>query len=196
MTMDLVKSLIVETLTDPAKAARRVLAIDVPAQAIWMGIALIAVLNGFYYALLLPQMAQAGMVAQSVAGSPLLVTGFILLVFSVMVVLTSVCGRFLGGHADVVTIGKITVWMQGLRFAAQVLISLVSLVLPPLGWLASLALGIWGIWIILNFVAEAHGFTVPKALGTLAMTFIGMVLIMSVFSAAFGLTPAVPNGGI
>lgn len=194
MTSDQVKVLVVETVTSPAQAARKVLDWAVPMQGVWLGITLIAVLNGMYYAMLLPRMAQSGLTLPPIVESPLAVALFILTIFVTMVYLTVFSGRMLGGTGDIERIGKITVWLQGLRFGAQVVISLISMVSPLIGWLASTALGFWGIWILLNFVAEAHGFTIPKAIGTMVMTFIGLVLIMSILSAVFGLTPPVPNG--
>ncbi|WP_375172847.1 YIP1 family protein [Pseudooceanicola sp.] len=196
MTMDRVKSLAIETVLSPAKAAGQVLATPVPSQAVWLGLALIAVLNGLYYSLLLPGLADAGLISAQLAGAPVMVTLFILVVFFGMVALTTVCGRVLGGTGDLDHVAKMTVWLQALRFAAQVAISLISIVVPFLGWIASTALGLWGLWIIFNFVAVAHAFTIPKSIATLVMTFIGMVLVLSILSAVFGLTPPVPNGEI
>ena len=196
MTFDQFKNLAIETLTSPQSAASKLLAWDIPRQVVWLGIALISVLNGLYYALLLPGMAQAGMAVPDIVGSPILLTLFILIIFSVMVAMMTFAGNLLGGRGDIDRIGKITVWLQGLRFLAQLAISLMSLILPLIGWLGAMALGIWGIWILLNFVAKAHEFSIPKAIGALAVTFIGLVLIMSVVSAALGLTPPVPSGEI
>ena len=196
MTFDQFKNLAIETLTSPQAAASKLLAWDIPRQVVWLGIALISVLNGLYYALLLPGMAQAGMAVPDIPVSPILLTLFILIIFSVMVAMMTFAGNLLGGRGDIDRIGKITVWLQGLRFLAQLAISLMSLILPLIGWLGAMALGIWGIWILLNFVAKAHEFSIPKAIGALAVTFIGLVLIMSVVSAALGLTPPVPSGEI
>ncbi|WP_136635694.1 YIP1 family protein [Pseudooceanicola onchidii] len=194
MTFDDLKSLALETVTNPAQAAKRVLALDVPMQAVWMGLGLVAVLNGIYYSVLLPGLAQAGLAVPAMVGSPVTLTGFILVIFVLMVFLTAFSGRLLGGIGDVESVGKITVWLQMLRVVAQVVISILSLVSPLLGWLAATALGIWGIWILLNFVAQAHGFNIPKALGTLAVMFVGLIVVMSVLSAALGLAPPAQTG--
>lgn len=196
MTFDEVKSLAIETVTLPGTAAQKVLALPVPSQAVWLGLALVSILNGIYYALLLPGMARSGMAVPAVAGAPVLMTLFILTVFVTMIVLLAVSGRMLGGQGDVDRVSRIIVWLQLLRFGAQVAISLISLAIPILGWLASLALGVWGVWILLNFIAAAHEVQIPKALGALVMTFLGVVLVMSILSAAFGVVPAVPNGEI
>ena len=196
MTFDQIKPLVLETVTAPASAARKILGMPVPPQATWIVLALVAILNGAYYALLLPGLAQSGMAVPSFVNSPVIIAFFVLVVFVLMVFLMTVSGRFIGGQGDIQTIGKITAWLQALRFLAQVVISAVSLVSPLLGWVASMALGIWGIWILLNFLAEAHGFAIPKAIGVMVMTFIGVVLIMSIFSAAIGIAPPTPTGDI
>lgn len=196
MTLDQVKPLVLETVTAPALAARKVLSVQVPGQAIWLALALISVLNGVYYALLLPGLAQSGLAVPAIVNAPLMITLFILAVFAMMVFLMTVTGRMLGGVGDLESIGKITVWLQGLRFLAQVTISLLSIVSPLLGWVASMGLGIWGIWILLNFLAEAHGFAIPKAIGVMAMTFVGVLLIMSILSAVLGIAPPAPTGDI
>ena len=196
MNWDLLKALVVETVTNPAQAAKKVLALDIPTQAIWVGLALIAVLNGLYYAMLLPSLAAAGLITSELAAMPLIVTMFILFVFVGMVYLTTIGGRFLGGTGDVLRVGQVTVWLQGLRLAAQVAIAVISFVAPFLGWIASTALGLWGIWIALNFVAAAHEFSIPKAIGALVITFFGLVLALSILTALFGFAPPVSNGEI
>ena len=196
MTWEQIKALVVETLTAPQLAAPKVLALGLPRQVVWLGIALISVLNGLYYALLLPGMARSGFGVPEMAQSPLLLTIFILIIFVGMMSLMVVTGRFLGGAGDIERIGAVTVWLQGLRFLAQVAISIVSIVSPLIGWVGAMAIGIWGIWVLLNFVAKAHEFSIPKALATMAMTFVGLILIMSVVSAVLGVAPAVPNGEI
>lgn len=196
MTWDELKGLVVETVVSPATAARRVLEIPVPSQAVWLGLALISILNGLYYALLLPRMAQAGVGVPTIVNAPILMTMFILTIFVMMVGLIAVTGQMMGGQGRVDHVARIMVWLQGLRFFAQIAVSILSLVSPLIGWLASLALGLWGVWILLNFVAETHGFSVVKAIGVIVTTFIGVILIMSILAAAFGLTPAIPNGEI
>lgn len=194
--MDQVKALVIETLLNPAQAARAVLGYAVPPRAIWLALILIGVLNGLYYSMLLPGLASAGLISPQLISAPLVVTLFIVLVFFGMVGLTTLAGRFLGGTGDFEQIGKMTVWLQALRFAAQVAISVLSLAVPFLGWIASTVLGLWGLWIVFNFVAAAHAFSIPKAVGALVMTFFGLVMILSILSAILGLTPPVPNGEI
>jgi hypothetical protein len=196
MIANQLKSLVLETLVNPAQAARAVLAYAVPGQAVWLALVLIAVLNGLYYSMLLPGLASAGLISQQLVSAPLMVALFIVVVFFGMVGLTTLAGRFLGGTGDFERIGKMTVWLQALRFGAQVAISLLSLVAPFLGWIASTVLGLWGLWIVFNFVAEAHAFSIPKAVGALVMTFFGLVMILSILSAILGLAPPVPNGEI
>lgn len=194
MNRDQIRALIVETVVRPASAAKDVLAVQVPRNALWTALALVGVMNGLYYGLLLPSAAAAGMVPVSMANAPLIVTGAVLTILVVMVFLLTISGRVLGGQGDLDALLKITVWLQGLRLLAQVAISIVSLAIPAIGWLAAMVIGIWGIWILVVFIAAAHGFATSKGFGTLLGTFVATVFALSILSAILGL--GVPAGDL
>lgn len=186
MSFDDLRGLIVETITTPAQAARKVLAFDVPRSALWSALALIAILNGIYYGLLLPGAARAGLVPVALANAPLMVTAGIFVVLTVLIYALMVTGRMLGGIGDLDALMKVTIWLQGLRVLAQVAISVLSVIIPALGWALAMAVGIWGLWILVVFVATAHGFAPLKGVGTLIAGFAITVLVMSVLTALMG----------
>ncbi|EAQ01081.1 hypothetical protein OB2597_03549 [Pseudooceanicola batsensis HTCC2597] len=189
MTAEEVRSLVIETVVSPGEAARKIVGFRLPTGVLWTALALIGVLNSLYYGLLLPGAAEAGLVPQTMAESPLLIAVIVLSILAAMAYLLRISGRMLGGAGDMADMLKITVWLQGLRLLAQVAISFISLISPAIGWLVAMVVGIWGLWILIVFIAAGHGFETLKGLGTLVMTFIATILIMSVLSAALGLGP-------
>lgn len=89
-------------------------------------------------------------------------------------------GRAFGGVGDLDGALAVTVWLQSLMIAVQVLQLVVMLVLPGLAVLIGLvALGLF-VWLFINFVAELHGFQ------SLGLVFVGS--IAAVFAIGFVLT--------
>ncbi|WP_407493485.1 YIP1 family protein [Pseudooceanicola sp. MF1-13] len=194
MTFDQVKSMIVASIKTPAIGAQQVLSVDLPRAALWTALTLLGVLNGMYYGMILPGAAQAGVIPAGMANAPFVVTGAILIILALMVHLLVFTGRILGGTATIDAMLKVVVWLQGLRLLAQVVISVLSLAIPPLGWLVAMAVGVWGLWMMIVFIATAHNFTPIKGLGTLLGTFVAAIFALSILSAILGL--GTPTGEI
>ena len=196
MTWDEVKGLAGETVVTPSSGARRVVAYAAPTGLLWQALAVVAVLHGIYYGLLLPGAARSGLVSPALANAPLIVAACIFAFFALMVLLLAQAGRFLGGAADVPAMLKVTIWLQALRLLAQIAISAVSIISPLIGWLGMLVVGIWGLWVLLSFIATAHGFEIIKAVGALVMAFIVLIFVMSILTAIAGFAPPTPTGDI
>ncbi len=194
MNLAQMRDLVVETVVSPASAAKVVTRFSAARPTLWTALILIAVLNGLYYGVLLPSAAAAGLVPVNMANAPFIVTGAILLIFTVMVFLLTIMGRFLGGRGDLDAVMKITVWLQALRLLAQIIISVLSLAIPFLGSLFALAVGVGGLWVLVVFIAAAHQFETVKGFGTLLGTFVATVFALSILSGILGL--GVPSGGL
>jgi hypothetical protein len=64
------------------------------------------------------------------------------------------------------------------------------MIVPGLAWIVGMAAGIWGIYMMICFVAAAHGFdTRLKAVGVVGVTFVSAVLLLSVLLSAMGVAP-------
>ncbi|MBB06206.1 Yip1 family protein [Pseudooceanicola sp.] len=196
MTPNELKSLVFETVTAPSLAARKVMAFDAPQAALWLGLILMAALHGIYYGILLPGAAKAGLVMPAMANAPLLIAGLLLSIFVVMAYLMAMSGRLLGGVGDFAAMMKVTIWLQAMRLLAQVVISTLSLISPALGWVAMMAVGLWGIFILLTFVATAHEFEVIKAVGVIVMTFFATIIVLSTLMTVFGVATPPTTGGL
>lgn len=194
MTFDRLKSLIVESVVSPASAAREVLSVDLPRATLWTALALLGVLNGIYYGILLPGAAQAGVIPAAMANMPFVVTGAVLVILFVMVHLLTLTGRFLGGHGTVDRVLIVTIWLQTLRLLAQLVISVLSIAIPPVAWLVAMAAGVWGVWMLIVFIATAHEFSPVKGFGTLLATFVATIFALSILSAVLGF--GTPTGEI
>jgi len=194
MNWERLKSLIVESVVSPASGAREVLSYDIPRAALWTALTLLGVLNGMYYGVLLPGAAQAGVIPAAMANAPFVVTGAILIILAVMVHLLTITGRLLGGTGTIEALLKVTVWLQALRLLAQLAIAVLSIAVPPVAWLVAMVVGVWGLWMLITFIAAAHDFTPIKGIGTLLATFIATIFALSILSAILGF--GTPTGEI
>lgn len=180
MTLQGFLKLAVQTVTAPRDVARLLLSIRPGQEALLTAFALVVVLNALAFAL--SQVTNPAPVPVALA-SPM--------VFAVMqagalaatiAALTGV-GRMLGGKAGVQDIAILLIWMQALRVLAQAgLLVLIPLV-PMLGAVAFMAITGLGIWILLNFLDEAHELGglwkagLVMGLGLLAMAFALSILL-------------------
>lgn len=189
MTREALWELIVETIKSPQSAAARVIAFQPQTGALWTALLLVAVLNGILYSLLLTNRASREVFLPALVGSPLQLAMFIGAMLALTVFMLTSAGRILGGQGDIPALLRVTIWLQSLRLAAQVLITLVSFLIPLLGWLLAMATMIWGSWILLNFIAVAHRITVPKAIAVLMLSFFGIIVALTIILPIIGVTP-------
>lgn len=194
MNGEMFKALVVETVTKPAMAARRVIDLGYDTGTLWTGLVLVSVLNGIFYGILLPGAAAQGLILPDLAASPVMLAIFIGVALTITVQFLVMTGRVLGGSGDLRTILNIMVWLQLLRLGLQLAITVISLVIPVLGSLVALVAGFWGLWVLANFIAVAHGIDVLKSVGVMVMTFFGIIVVLSVLMAVLGF--GVPAGGI
>ncbi|MGC9418199.1 MAG: Yip1 family protein [Rhodovulum sp.] len=181
-----------ETLSNPRSGARSVLALALPEKVVWQ--ALVAIVS---ISVLLTQMGEylvpvpMDPLTPAFRANPLLtaiVQGGLLVV---TVYAIHVIGRRFGGRGDFAGALALTVWLQALMVALQVVQTLFLVVLPSVAGL----IGLFGIgfffWLLSHFVAELHGF--PSAIKTFAAIIasmvaiiLGMSLLMSILGITFG----------
>ena len=193
MAPDVIRDLVRDTLLRPREAARTILAIRWPRDALVTALALLAVLNGIFYAVTLPIEAAAGLPLPAFVHAPLAMAVFAagLLGFNVLFLLFA--GRFLGGQALLDDILAISVWLQTLRLVLQVGVTMLSFLSPGVAGLIAAIAGIWGLWVLVHFLAQAHRFASPmRALGAMVLGILGLALAMSVMLAMLGVAP--PEG--
>ncbi|WP_158585570.1 YIP1 family protein [Pseudooceanicola sediminis] len=174
-----------QSILNPQAAAPLLVATSLNPAVVPLTLALVAVLNGLLYGLLLPVDFFPGGFA-----SPIVLAALVGAVVWGSAAILAVVGRMFGGTGTTTTLLRVTLWLQILRLAAQVVLSVVGMLVPALAWLIGMAAGIWGIYMMISFVAAAHGFeTRLKAVGVVGVTFVSAVLVLSVLLSAMGVAP-------
>ncbi len=176
------------TLRHPATAARVLIGLGLPSQALWSALALAAALQAILFTLS-TMLFPVPFVVPAILSAPLSVFGLIFaaLVLSVYGLLWA--GRMLGGQGDLAGILVLCVWAQLLRAGLQAFGIFLSLTLPGLTPLLSLAALALGLYIFVNFINEAHGLDSPmRAFGVLAGAFVIMALGLSILLSVIGVS--------
>lgn len=192
----LVTDLVMETLRSPREAARRIIALDPPMEARWIGLLLVSVLallETRLGGLVLPLDDQPPIFA--LAADPVLGVPFQVLSQLVIAIAIAGIGRIFGGTGSFADALLLIVWLEFMLVLAQA-VQLVALVLvPPVGMLiAFVAIGLL-IWLLVQFTAALHGFT-NLALVVLGMvvSFLVIITILSMVLIMFGVAPPVEKG--
>lgn len=170
--------LLVESLTAPRSAARRVIGVGGGLAVALLAVACAAVLSALISVLLgefSPATGNADMdylIRQPVLLAVLQALGMV--VFGA--VITAV-GRLFGGTGRLQEVLLAFAWLDFLLLVVQMALLLVMLALPAVGGLLFLAAMGLVTWLIASFIAEVHGF---KSTIATAAAVIGMVLLVGV----------------
>lgn len=189
----LVADLARQTMRDPRAGIRRLLALDPPMEARWIGLLLVTVLAVFVTRLsllLLPPAGDPGflaLVADPVVGVP--AQGL-----SLVIAATAIAGigQRLGGRGRFADALLVVAWLEFLMTLAQMAELFVMLLVPPLGAILVLAVLAWFLWVVVNAVAELHGFrNLFLVFLGLVLGFVAVVFALATLLALLGLLPAV-----
>ncbi len=177
-------NLAVLSVRNPAEAARRVIALDLSRDTLWIAIALVSVLNTLVFSLsnmalpvpLPPVMTAPAIYFLMSAGS--LVLAIIALFWT---------GRALGGQGSMTDVMSVVVWLQVLRLIVQAFSFVLIIVAPGVSALFVMIAGLIGLWIMLHFVNEAHRFgSLWRAFGVLIAAFLAIVMGLSLVLSLIG----------
>lgn len=189
----LIATLLPETFRDPQSAARRIIALGLPMEARWLGLALVvvlAVIETQIALLLIPGSGQPEFLA--VLSDPLVgVPAQALALFLVALVIDRI-GAVFGGRGRFADALLLVVWIEFVMTLAQAAQLLAMLVLPPVGALLAIAVMIGFIWILAQFIAALHGFeNLFKVILGMVVGFAIVVTILATLFASLGLMPPV-----
>lgn len=99
------------------------------------------------------------------------------------------CGRALGGVAQIEQVGLLILWLQAIRMIVQAGVLVLIPLSQGLAGLVVIAASALGLWILVNFIDEAHGFgSLGKAALVLLLGVTGMALGLSLFLTLIGAT--------
>jgi len=178
--------LLAMTLTAPAQAARIILSIRWPKQALWTGLMLVIALNALIYSLheLLFPLPSDVLYPHF---SPLSYFAVMLTLQVVFIYALFATGRWLGGQGNVDDLLALVVWLQLLQVAWQMALTLLFLVAPIMAGLLNLAASLFGFYIFVHFINQAHQLgSIWRAFGVLLMAIIAIALALSFFLGLAG----------
>lgn len=194
MTGQDVKFLLRETLRNPQVAARRIIALDLPPQVGWLGLALVAVLALIMLRLTLlafgagSDLNSAGALMRHPVWGVVAQAGFILLTAACM----TFAGRPFGGRGRFPDALLLVVWLQFVLVLVGLVQFLTLLVLPPLGGLIALLSIPLFLWLLVNLAAALHGFVNPLlVLLGLIVTFFLTAIVVAVLLSLAGIDPQI-----
>ena len=188
MTALTLMPLVRTTLRDPRAAAAMIAALPLTREVLWTGVALIAALNALVISATFT-FAPPAMELPSYFKMPLVL--FVLMAGLMVLYVHALywVGRAMGGQGRVEPLLATVVWLQALRLVAQIGVLVLTLVLPPLALLASMVVTFWGLWILLNFVAEILRLpSLFHAAAVLAGAALGVLLGLGFLLSLIGLT--------
>lgn len=179
------------SIMEPSESARKVIAMNVPREALWTGLALVAVLNVILVVLL--QMISPAPVAFQDQAFALTPFGFVAIigVFLVLFVFgIFYAGKIMGGQGSLQAALAIIVWFQSISLTLEAVQVVLVLISPAIGSIFGLlSLGAL-IWCFINFVNVLHGFeSLGKALVAIFLGLMGTALFAGVVLAILGVGP-------
>lgn len=185
------RELAIETLVRPRAAARRVLALDLPAAALVQAAAAVACIGlvlGF--AALRLGGGEADALSEAVLSSPFIGALAQFGMMALIAMLTYRIGRLFGGRGDFWGAVTAVVWLSAVTLGIQVAQLVALALVPPLAGLIAIATLLWLLWAFANFVAELHGFESPLVVvGVVVLTTVVLVFGLTLVAAVLGVTP-------
>lgn len=188
MTPQAFLSLAVQSLTAPREVARLLLSMQLGRDVLTTSFALVVVLNALIFSVadqFLSDTPGAGLL-----GEPLVFLAMQGLTLLATIVFLTWVGGIMGGTARLEDMAVLLIWLQVLRVAVQAALVVILPLAPALGGLIMLLASAAGVWILINFIDEAHGLdNMFKAGLVLIFGIFGMAVALSIVLAFLGITP-------
>lgn len=175
------------TVTDPAGAAKQLLAQGYGREVVWTAFALVIVANTLLVTITFLGASNEGL--QGLFASP--VTFLPMLALSLVLVAGSVTlvGLLFGGKGRFEDILLLIVWLQALRVLVQMGLLVLTPISGVLSSLAAMAVSILGLWILVNFIYVAHQLdALWRAAVVFILGIIGMGIALSILLSFLGLS--------
>lgn len=195
MMFNTFKTLFVTTLTNPRQGGRDVVALNLPAQGLWIAVMLMAVIlsllvSGLFQIAPMPD----DDLGQILRTSPAFHSPIIFAVLNwgqtvITVYVLHFVSRMVGGQGTVRDMLSVMIWLQVMSLVLALGSTLVSLIIPAIGALLMLVVLFWLLWAVVAFVDAASDFdSMFKALGVCIAGFLAFSFIMSVVASILGAT--------
>lgn len=183
--LDILIALTRETIRDPRSAARSILTMNLPRDAVWSLLGLVAVTSMVATLVgnqMLPDDAMA--VMPFLLQSPIAGVIFLAMAMIILSAVLSRLGQLLGGAGTFGQALRLIVWSQILMVALQLVQTIFLLISPAISALIGFVGFFWFIWLSAAFTAELHEFDgsgkglVVAVLAVFATVFALMILLV------------------
>jgi hypothetical protein len=179
-----------QSVQSPRPMARQVMALNLPLNVGAMALMVVAILTGLISALvqIMAQSSAGGEAAVIVALSPVQWALVQILAMFVGAGLITAVGRGFGGHGNFAQAVVLLAWAEFIVLLVQIVQVAAMFIVPPLALiLAFVGLGLTA-WLLVNFIAEMHGFSslLKVFFGLVGAGFALLVLLATVMANIFG----------
>ena len=178
------RAMLRETLSDPQAAARKLMDMNPPMEARWLGLAVVVVLSVLLGKASVLMMATEDTAFVMGVGASAIVQGAALL----MVVYSAhMVGRLFGGAGSFADAVLLVSWLQFMMVVLQVIQVAALFLVPPLsGMIGIIAITLF-LWVLTNFVAVLHGVqSLGKVFGMILVTFMAFAFVVAFLLALLG----------
>lgn len=173
------------TLTRPREAAERLLAMNVPDDARWLGFVIVVILS-----VILGQGALFLTEDAETTGSLLFMAMLQSTLLLGMVVAVQGVGRAMGGKGSFPDTLLLIAWLQFVMLVFQVIQTLSIVLAPPLFSLIAIASVVVFMWLLTRFIMVLHGFqSAPKVFVSIILTVFGLSMLFAIIIGLFGFGP-------
>ena len=172
--------------------AQKAIDLNLPREALWTALALVAVLNVVLLAAL--QMLSPAPIAfeeQAFSLSPFAYVAIVGIFLALFVMGTLYTGNFMGGTGTLAGTLTIIVWFQAISLTLEAIQLVLVLLSPAIASIfGMLSLGAL-IWCFVNFINVLHSFNnLGKSIVTVILALIGTAMCAGLVLAIFGVGPA------
>ena len=186
MNLPFLRDLALLTLRDPAMGARSVMALNLGREALWTALLLAVVLNT-------AMMTLQNIIIPPDPGAPLLFTstglyfavmagGQVLFIYGLHIV-----GGWFNGRGSLGDVMTVSVWLLALQVILQAVVLVLFLLSPLLAILLNFAAMLYGLYILLHFVDQAHQLnSLLRAAVVLISTLLAIAVALSIFLSLAG----------
>lgn len=174
------------TLRSPARAGQQILALKLEREILWTGFALAVVLNTLLFTLqqyLIPAPEGTPVIFTSqTAYFAMIAGGQVLFIYALYL-----AGTWLGGQGSLSEVLALMVWLQLLQAAAQAVLLVLMLTAPGLFILVNMGAMIYGLYILVHFIDQAHGLkSLGRSVGVLATALFSLAFALALLLALAG----------
>ena len=179
------------SIMEPTESARKVVGMNIPREALWTALALIAVLNVILLATL--QMLSPAPIAFQESAFALAPFAYVAIIGVFLVLFvggTFYVGQLLGGIGTLTATLAIVVWFQSISLTLEAIQLVLLLISPAIASVfGMLSLGAL-IWCFVNFVNVLHGFeNIGKSVVAIVLSLISTALVAGIILAILGVGP-------